>query len=538
MEQGKFRRKLNLVDLTFLGLGSIIGSGWLFAVLSAANMAGSDAWIGWLFSAVIVLFIGLVYAELGAAWPRSGGVIRYPEFSHGSMAGFMNGFSYLLATSSVAGIEATAVRQYAAYYIPALTIKGSATQNYTAWGLVVEIGFLVIFFLLNYWSVNVFGKTNSIVTALKFILPVATIIILFTQFHGANFNVTGAAPGGLGGILLSLPAAGIVFSFLGFRQPVEFAGEAKNPQRNVPLAIILSLLIGAVLYVLLQIVFTGAIPAADLAHGWAKLSFTSPFANLAILLGFGWLGTLLFADAVLSPAGTGNIYLSSTSRMSYAWSKNGYFYSLFSKVNPKTGIPRPAVVFAFILAVVWILPGNFRSWSGLVAAVTSATVLTYVFGPVSLAALRKTAPDHARPFKLGGYQIIAPLAFIAGSWIVFWSGWTVDRIIIGLTLGSLVLYFAFMDKNSDSLARLKRDWKASIWVVVYYLFMGVMSYIGAGFGSPMKHPLIGGPVGDSIVVGVAAIIFYYWGVASRLQQAHITSDTEEETEVAGEGKVV
>ncbi len=538
MEQGKFRRKLTLVDLTFLGLGSIIGSGWLFAVLFAANMAGSDAWIGWLFSAVIVLFIGLVYAELGSAWPRSGGVIRYPEFSHGSLAGFMNAFSYLLATSSVAGIEATAVRQYAAYYIPALTIKGSATQNYTAWGLVVEIGFLVIFFLLNYWSVNVFGKTNSVVTALKFILPVTTIIVLFTQFHGANFNVTGASPGGLGGILLSLPAAGIVFSFLGFRQPVEFAGEAKNPQRTVPLAIILSLLIGAVLYVLLQIVFSGAVPASDLAHGWAKLSFSSPFANLALILGFGWLATLLFADAVLSPAGTGNIYLSSTSRMSYAWSKNGYFYSLFSKVNPKTGIPRPAVVFAFILAVVWILPGNFRSWSGLVAAVTSATVLTYVFGPVSLAALRKTAPDHARPFKLGGYQIIAPLAFIAGSWIVFWSGWTVDRIIIGLTLGSLVLYFAFMDKNSESLSRLQRDWKAAIWVIVYYLFMGVMSYIGAGFGSPMKHPLIGGPVADSIVVAVAAIIFYYWGVASRLQQAQVTSDTEEEIEVAGTGKVV
>ncbi len=538
MEQGKFRRKLTLVDLTFLGLGSIIGSGWLFAVLFAANMAGSDAWIGWLFSAVIVLFIGLVYAELGSAWPRSGGVIRYPEFSHGSLAGFMNAFSYLLATSSVAGIEATAVRQYAAYYIPALTVKGSATQNYTAWGLVVEIGFLVIFFLLNYWSVNVFGKTNSVVTALKFILPVTTIIVLFTQFHGANFNVTGASPGGLGGILLSLPAAGIVFSFLGFRQPVEFAGEAKNPQRTVPLAIILSLLIGAVLYVLLQIVFSGAVPASDLAHGWAKLSFSSPFANLALILGFGWLATLLFADAVLSPAGTGNIYLSSTSRMSYAWSKNGYFYSLFSKVNPKTGIPRPAVVFAFILAVVWILPGNFRSWSGLVAAVTSATVLTYVFGPVSLAALRKTAPDHARPFKLGGYQIIAPLAFIAGSWIVFWSGWTVDRIIIGLTLGSLVLYFAFMDKNSESLSRLQRDWKAAIWVIVYYLFMGVMSYIGAGFGSPMKHPLIGGPVADSIVVAVAAIIFYYWGVASRLQQAQVTSDTEEEIEVAGTGKVV
>ncbi len=529
--QGKFKRTLNLADLTFLGLGAIIGSGWLFGSMYGAQDAGSDAWVAWLFGAVAVMLIGLVYAELGAAWPRSGGVVRYPEFSHGSMVGFFTGFAYLLATSSVAGIEAAAVRTYASYYIPALTVGGHGPNagNYTGWGLAVEILFLVIFFLINYWSVNVFGKINSVVTALKFILPVLTMILLLTQLHASNFSIGGASPGGMHGLFTAVASAGIVFAFLGFRQPIEFAGEAKNPQRTVPLAIILSIGIGAVLYVLLQIAFIGAVPASSLAHGWASLNFTSPFANVAILLGFGWLGTLLFADAVLSPAGTGNIYLSSTARMSYAWAKNGYFFSLFSRVDPKTGLPRPALVLSFILAVLWILPDNFRSWSGLVGAVTSATVLTYIFGPVTLAALRKSAPDHPRPFKLGGLGIIGPLAFIAGSWIVYWSGWTIDRLLIGLTLGSLILYFAFMDRDAETLARVKRDWRAAIWVIVYYLFMGVMTYIGS-FG-PLKHPIIPGPYIDSLVVGVAALIFYYWGVASALPQALVTSDPEEEPEI-------
>lgn len=528
MEQGKFKRSLNLIDLTFLGLGAIIGSGWLFASLAGANLAGSSAWIAWLFGAIAVLLIGLVYAELGAAWPRAGGVVRYPEYSHGSMAGFMNGFAYLLATSSVAGIEASAVRQYAAYYIPALTVKGSISQNYTAWGLLVEVLFLLLFFLVNYWSVNIFGKINSVVTALKFILPVMTLVIFLFNMHPHNFAIAGASPGGVHGIFEAVASAGIVFAFLGFRQPIEFSGEAKNPQRTVPMAIILSIGIGAVIYILLQIAFIGAVPASQLGHGWGKLVFTSPFANVALLLGMGWLATLLFADAVLSPAGTGNIYLSSTARMGYAWSKNGYFYSLFSRVDPRTGVPRPAVVLSFILAVIWILPGNFHSWSGLVTAVTSATVLTYIFGPVVLMSLRRTAPDHARPFKLGGSQIIAPLAFIAGTWIVYWSGWNTDKILIGATLGSLILYFAFMDKDQATLARVKRDWKAAIWVIVYYVVMGILTYIGS-FG-PLKNPILPGPWVDSIVVGIIALGFYYWGVASALPQAQISIDPEENTD--------
>ncbi len=323
MKQGKFRKSLNLLDLTFLGLGAIIGSGWLFASQSGATLAGPDAWIAWVFGAVACMLIGLVYAELSSAWPRAGGIIRYPQYSHGSMVGFFMGFASLLAYSSVAGIEAQAVRQYMSHYIPALTVTGS--NNYTGWGLLVEIVFLVAFFLVNYYSVTIFGKVNTVVTALKFIMPFLTMIILLFNMHPSNFSVGGANPGGLHGVFSAVSTAGIVFAFLGFRQAVDFAGEAKNPQRTVPWAIVFAIALGAVVYVLLQISFIGAMPTKYLTNGWASINFNAPFANLAIALGMGWLGILLFADAVLSPAGTGNIYTGSTARVMFAWTPKRLF---------------------------------------------------------------------------------------------------------------------------------------------------------------------------------------------------------------------
>ncbi len=138
--------------------------------------------------------------------------------------------------------------------------------------------------------------------------------------------------------------------------------------------------------------------------------------------------------------------------------------------------------------------------------------------------MRKSMPDKERPFRLGGMGIVAPLAFVAGTWIVYWTGWTIDSMLIGMVLGSLVLYFAFMDKSAESIARLKRDWKSGVWVIVYYLFIGVMTRIGS-FG-PMKHPLIPGPWWDSLVVAIGALVFYYWGVASRLKEPDFATDDE------------
>src|SRR5690625_1383275 len=139
--QGKFKKSLNLTDLTFIGLGSIFGSGWLFAASHVAGMAGPAGILSWVFGGVAVFLLGLVYCELGAALPRAGGVVRYPEFSHGPLLGSLMGFITLIAFSSLIAIEAVASRQYAAAWFPSLTVEGSSDPTMLGW--VVQFGLLV-----------------------------------------------------------------------------------------------------------------------------------------------------------------------------------------------------------------------------------------------------------------------------------------------------------------------------------------------------------------------------------------------------------
>ncbi|MFT8872916.1 MAG: APC family permease [Sporolactobacillus sp.] len=535
MEQGKLKRKLSLLDLTMLGIGSIIGSGWLYASMKGANYAGSFAWLAWVIGAVAVILIGLVYGELGAAIPRTGGFVKYPDYSHGSVVGFMIGFISMLAYSSVAGVEVEAVRQYATYWWPALSTKSGAP---TVTGFVIQAVLLVMFFFLNYWSVNVFGKINTVVTVFKFIVPTLAVITLLSFFHPGNFSVGHAAPGGISGVFQAVSNAGIVFAFLGFRQAVDFAGEAKNPKRDVPLAIIFAVTIGMIVYMMLQITFLGAVPAHDLASGWAKVTFNSPFANLAATLGVSWLTGLILFDAVISPAGTGNIYLSGTSRVLFAWAQNGYFYKIFQQVDKRSGVPRSAMWLTLILGILWTLPGQFQQWSGLISAVTSATVLTYMVGPISAAAFRKTLPGMERPFRLAGMSVFAPLAFISATLITYWSGWTVVSLLIGLTLISIILYFAFIDRDKEfaQSVHLKEEFRSAVWLFVYFGLLLVMSYLGTFKGDPTGIGFLGIPGGigvipapvDTIVMAVVSLIPYVIGINTGLKHPRVRDQEESE----------
>lgn len=520
--KGHLKRSLNLLDLTFLGLGAIIGSGWLFGALNGAMQAGPSAWIAWIIGAVAVLLIGLVYAELGGALPRAGGIIRYPDYSHGPLVGYLMGFAALIAYSSVAGIEAEAMRGYAQSWWPAL---GNSTGGITFLGWFIQLVLLAIFFFLNYWSVNIFGKINSIVTAFKFIVPVIVLIILLTHMHVSNFSSHGFAPHGFTGIESAVSTAGIVFAFLGFRQAVDFAGEAKNPQRNVPLAIILAITIGALLYILLQIAFVGAIPGSDLANGWGKglkVTFEAPYADLATALGMAWLATLTKIDAVISPSGTGNIYLSSTTRVIYAWARTKTFFPLFKKINAKSGVPRVALVLTFLLSVFWTLP--FPTWGALVGVISSATVMTYIIGPISASSLRRTAPELKRPFRLGGLGVIAPIAFIVASLIIYWSGWKIDSWLIGLQLLAWVVYLIIQGKMPQDKYSIGQQVKASIWLVVYYAAMLLVSLLGSSsFGG---KNVLATPV-DQIVVIIVALVCYYWGRGSAVQSPQYYPEEDE-----------
>lgn len=491
----------------------------MYAAQNGANLAGSYAWISWLIGAGIIILIGLVYSELGAAMPRAGGFVRYPDYTHGSVVGFLIGFTCMLAYSAVIGIEAEAVRGYAQFWWPQL---GTSDGGPTVIGFLIQVLLIVVFFLLNYWSVNIFGKVNTILTIFKFVVPALIIIFLLMHMDVSNFAVQGANPGGIKGIFSAVTGAGIVFAFNGFRQPIEFAGEAKNPQRDIPLAIIFSVLVGLVVYLLLQITFIGAVPPAQLASGgWASIKFDSPWAGIATALGIGWLVNLVLFDAVISPSATGNIYFSATARSLFAWAKNGYFYTIFQKIDPKTGVPRSALWLALILAILWMAPARFQVWEGLVAASTSAKALTFMVGPVSLAALRRRRPDLERPFFLKGSVLVAPLAFAASSLVVYWSGWTVVSIIVPILIPSMILYFAFVDKNKEFNGKVKGDVLASLWLFGYYIFLFIVSYIGS-YG-PLK--LLHAPW-DTVVAGLLSLVFYYWGVATSLKEPRITDEDE------------
>lgn len=515
MVKGELKKRLSLVDLSLLGIGSMIGSGWLYAALNSSGYAGGNTGWAWTLGAIIVLLIGLVSAELSAAIPRAGGFVRYPNYSHGNIVGFVIGVSSLLAYTSTAGVEVEAVRQYALYWWPAL---GHSDGNPTTLGFAVQIGLLVIFFLLNYWSVSVFGRVNTIITTFKFIVPLITIVTLLLYYNSANLQVPPAPPGGAHGVFTSLTGAGIVFAYLGFRQAVDFASEAKNPQRNVPIAICIAIAVSFVIYLALQYAFMGAVPSDVLsAHGWAGLKaiFQSPYADLARSLGLMWLINLILVDAVISPAGTGNIYLASAARVLFALARNGHLWKSAGEVDEKSGVPRGALWLALILSIAWTLPSEFQVWGGLIGAVTSATVFTYMPGPVTLAAFRTHLPGLHRPFRLPMAAILSPLSFVASTLLIYWSGWPVNEILIPIFIVAWVGY-ALLSRKSPTY---QQDIACSWWLLAYYIAMLTLSKIGTFDGlNLLSTPM------DMIIVTIVALICYYWGAKTSIAKPIIVEE--------------
>ncbi|RYA85454.1 APC family permease, partial [Enterobacter cloacae complex sp. 742-ADZ3-9B] len=141
-----------------------------------------------------------------------------------------------------------------------------------------------------------------------------------------------------------------------------------------------------------------SIPTEMLNGGWAEVSkqFSLPYRDIAITLGMGWLAFMVISDAIISPSGTGNIYMNATPRVIYGWAKAGTFFKAFTHIDKASGIPRPALWLTFGLSIFWTLP--FPSWEQLISVVSAALVLSYAIAPVTAAGLRRNAPDLPRPF--------------------------------------------------------------------------------------------------------------------------------------------
>lgn len=520
-QQGHFQKRLTLVDLTFIGLGAIFGSGWLFAAGHVSALAGPAGILSWLIGGAAVLLLGLVYCELGAALPRAGGAVRYPEYSHGALLGSLMGFITLIAFSSLIAIETVACRQYAAAWLPALNDPGSTHASVLGW--FVQLALLALFFMLNYFSVKTFAKANNIISVFKFVVPVLVIVVLLTYFHPANLSIHGLAPSGLSGVEAAVSAGGIIFAYLGLTPIVSVASEVRNPQRTIPIALILSILLSTVIYVLLQLAFLGGIPTDMLSGGWGSMdkAFALPYHDIALALGFGWLATLVVCDAVISPSGTGNIYMNATPRIVYGWARSGGFFPALTRIDKKSGIPRPALWLSFALSVFWTLP--FPSWEALIQVVSAALVLSYAVAPVTVAALRRSAPGLARPFRVSGFGIIGPLSFAVAALIVYWSGWSTLSWLLGLQIVMFVGYVVVKRIMRAPRAVLAQQVHSSLWLIGFYVVIMVVSALGTFGGSgSISHPW------DSVTVLVASLLIYYWGASTGLPASALNLDDDDE----------
>ena len=341
------KRELGLIGATWASETSIIGSGWLFGALFAAQAVGGAAVLAWVIAGVVVIVLALCHAELGAMYPVSGGTARFPHFAFGSVAGISFGFFSYVQAVTIAPIECFAFMQYAAYFWPG--IYDSTTKNVTGAGFALTIVLMAIFVAVNFLAMRIFARVNNVITWWKVAVPVLAIIVLLFKFHPGNFTAgVGFMPGGIKALFGALPAAGIIFAYSGFEQCDQLAGEIKNPGRNLPRAIIISILIGTAIYVLLQVAFIGAMPPSELGKGFAGITNTSildgPFAGLAGLVGLGLLAWILRIDAFVSPTGTGLIYTTGTSRISYGLARNRYYPQIFGKVSSNGEIVVPECV--------------------------------------------------------------------------------------------------------------------------------------------------------------------------------------------------
>jgi amino acid transporter len=525
------RREMGLVGAMWSSETSLIGSGWLFGAFLAATAAGTSALLGWVIAGIIIIILALVHAELGGMYPVAGGTARFPHFAFGSVAGASFGFFSWLQAITVAPIECFAVMQYGQYWLDSqhIQIYDAAHKVTTPLGFGLTVALLAIFTAINFLAMKLFSKVNAGITWWKVAIPCLAIIVLFTQFHADNFGAGGGfMPGGLQNLFSAIPTAGIVFAYLGFEQADQLAGEVKNPQKNLPLAIIGAILIAVLIYCLLQVVFIGAIPHSLISgpKGWAGIPSTSPiavgpFAGLAGVAGLTWLAILLRLDAFISPFGTGLIYQTSTSRIGYGLARNHYYPQFFARTD-KNGVPWVSLILSFLLGLVFLLP--FPSWKSLVGLVTSASVLMYAGAPLSMGAFRRQVPDASRPYRMPGAVWLAPLAFILACEIIYWSGFdTVWKLGVCIVIGYVLIGVSMLfDKDRPPL-----DWKPAQWLPVFLIGMGIISWQGkycsggpastAGCGAANHIPFWW----DIGLVAAFALVIYFWAQAVRLPRGRM-----------------
>lgn len=457
--KNELKRNLSATNLVTLGIGAIVGTG-IFVITgqAAAMYAGPALTISFLISAIGCVMAGLCYAEYAAMIPVSGGVYSYSYTTMGEVLAWFVGWilvlEYLFACSSVAvGWSGYMLSLLEGWNITFPDQIAGATFDHLKDGSWVWTGRIINFpavFIVGVVSSFLLGgiKQSALVNNIIVVIKVS-VILLFIGFGLSYIDTSNWTPYipentgnyghfGWSGILRG--AAVVFYAYLGFDALSTAAGEAKNPQKDMPKGILISLIVCALLYIAVTLVLTGIV-------NYTELNVDAPIALAIDRAGSGlaWLSPFIKLGAIAGLSSVILVMMLGQSRIYYSISKDGLLPKVFSKVNSKQGVPQNATIFASVITA--LIAGLFPLHV-LSELVSIGTLMAFAIVCISIIVLRRTQPNLERPFKtpfvpliplLGAAICILQMAFLP------WSTW---QRFIGWTILGFIIYFTYGIKHS------------------------------------------------------------------------------------------
>jgi basic amino acid/polyamine antiporter, APA family len=412
-------RDLGLSHAGAVVVGTIIGSG-IFLVPSEMMQAVGSArlvYLAWMVGGLLSFFGALTYAELGAMKPQAGGEYVYVRDAYGPLAGFLYSWTWFLIAKpgSIATITTGLVRILETF--PVFSFFSSqwiAFPFHVRYGQLAAIAATILISWLNYIGVRRAGNFQLLFTMLKIGIILAIVAIGFSYSGGtwANFasEFTGAK-GGIAGFFAALVAA--LWAYDGWNDLNMVAGEIRDPQRNIPLALIWGVATVGALYILVNAAVQYILPAAAVAASQRPASDA-----IAVVLGHAGAG-LVSVGMAISMLVTLNGTILSGARVPFATARDGYFFKALAEVHPRFHTPSVAIIVQCGLAIVLLLlGGSFRQFFSLTIF---AEWLFYMIAGSTVFVFRRREPNLVRPYRVWGYPLVPGLFVLVAAALLYYT---------------------------------------------------------------------------------------------------------------------
>jgi APA family basic amino acid/polyamine antiporter len=409
-------RAIGLKSAVLIVVGSVIGSGIFLTTggMAALIPSASLLLLAWVLGGVLVMAGGLTYAEMGAMYPRSGGVYVFLREAYGGLPAFLYGWvSLLVMISGSTAAVAMGFAEYLSYFVPELSTSRMLLAVPVPWGAfsisagqVVAAASIAVLGAVNYAGVRSGNMVNVVLTAAKVAgLSAIPIMALFVGTVEPSF--TPVVPPDVVRPLASFGVAmiAVLWTYEAWYYVTYAAGEIRDPQRNVPRALVIGVLVLIVTYVLVNVAYLHAL-TIDEIRGVTRI------AEKAASTLMGPSGaTFMALTVVISTLGCNAAGLLGGSRVLFAMALDRVFLPAASRVHPRYRTPHVAIVALTIWAMALALSGTYEQ---LFTYVTFSSVLFNVATGLALFRLRKIRPDQPRPYRAWGYPFV-PALFVLGS---------------------------------------------------------------------------------------------------------------------------